>query len=68
MKVIFADAALRDIEDITVWLKANYPGIGKTVERRMRLVVAHIARWPGSMRSSAKRPGVRVAPLGRYPY
>ena len=68
MKVVYTDAALRDFNDITVWLKANYPGLGKSVERRLRLVVAHIVRWPESMRGSAHRPGVRVALLGRYPY
>jgi toxin ParE1/3/4 len=34
----------------------------------LRIVVAHVARWPDSMRASAKRPGVRVASLGRFPY
>ncbi len=68
MKVIYTDAALRDLDDITIWLTAHYPGIGSAIERRLRLVVAHIARWPQSMRASAHRDGVRVAPLGRYPY
>jgi len=68
MKVVYTDAALHDIDEITVWLKAHYPGVGKAVERRLRLVVAHIARWPESMRASAHRPGVRVVALGRYPY
>ena len=68
MKVIYTDAALRDLDDITIWLTAHYPGIGAAVERRLRIVVAHVARWPQSMRASAYRDGVRVAPLGRYPY
>ena len=68
MKVVYTDAALHDLDEITVWLKANYLGVGKAVERRLRLVVAHIARWPESMRASANRPGVRVVSLGRYPY
>jgi plasmid stabilization system protein ParE len=68
MKVVYTDAALHDLDEITVWLKAHYPGLGNAVERRLRLVVAHIARWPDSMRASAERPGVRVVPLGRYPY
>lgn len=68
MKVVYTDAALRDLDDITLWLTAHYPGLGAAVERRLRLVVAHIARWPDSMRASAKRPGIRVALLGRYPY
>ena len=68
MNIVYTDAALHDLDEIAVWLKAHYPGVGKTVERRIRLVVAHIARWPESMRASAHRPGVRVVPLGRYPY
>jgi toxin ParE1/3/4 len=68
MKVIYTAAARRDLEDITIWLKVNYPGVGAAVERRLRIVVAHIGRWPESMRRSMHRPGVRVAPLGRFPY
>lgn len=68
MKVVYTDAALRDLDEISLWLTAHYPGLGVAVERRLRLVVAHIARWPESMRSSDKRPGLRIAPLGRYPY
>jgi plasmid stabilization system protein ParE len=68
MKVVYTDEALRDIDEIAAWLKAHYPGLGAAVERRIRLVVAHLARWPESMRRSQHRPGVRVAPLGRYPY
>jgi len=68
MKVVYTDAALADLDDITLWLSANYPGLGSAVERRLRLVVAHIARFPDSMRASTHRPGVRVATLGRYPY
>lgn len=68
MKVVYTDAALRDLDDITIWLTAHYHGLGAAVERRLRIVVAHIARWPDSMRPSAHRSGVRVALLGRFPY
>jgi plasmid stabilization system protein ParE len=68
MRGVYTGEALRDLDKITIWLKARYPGVGAAVERRLRLVVAHIARWPESMRASAHRPGVRVVPLGRYPY
>ena len=68
MKVVYADPALRDLDEITAWLKRHYPGLGRAVERRLRVVVAHIARWPESMRQSPHRPDVRVAALGRYPY
>jgi toxin ParE1/3/4 len=68
MKVIYTEAALRDLDEITAWLNANYPGVGRALERRLRIVVAHITRWPESMRRSRRHPDVRVAPLGRYPY
>ncbi len=68
MKVVYTDPALHDLDEITVWLWRHYPGLGRAIERRLRIVVAHIARWPESMRRSKRRPDVRVAPLGRYPY
>jgi toxin ParE1/3/4 len=46
----------------------HYPAVAPAVERRIRRVVALIARWPESARRSAGRPGVHVVPLGRYPY
>jgi plasmid stabilization system protein ParE len=68
MKVVWSDAAARDLDDIIHWLEANHPGIGRAVEQRVRAVVAQIARWPDSTRRSTYRPDVRIAPLGRYPY
>ena len=68
MKVAFTDEALRDLDDITDWLALHYPGLGAALEWRLRLVVAHIGRWPHSARHSSVDPSVRVMPLGRYPY
>jgi toxin ParE1/3/4 len=68
MKVVYTEDALRDLGAIADWLILHYPTVAPTVERRIRSVVAHIARWPESSRRVAERPGVRVAPLGRYPY
>jgi len=68
VRVVYTDPALADLEEITAWLKEHYPGLGRAVERRLGIVVDHIARWPESMRRSKRRPDVRVAPLGRYPY
>jgi toxin ParE1/3/4 len=68
VKVVYTEPALSDLNEITVYLKQHYPGLGRTVERRLKVVVAHIARWPESMRHSKERPDVRVAPLGRFPY
>jgi toxin ParE1/3/4 len=68
MKVIYTEAALKDLETIADWLIVHYPTVAPSVERRIRSVVAHISRWPESARRSTGREGVRVVPLGRYPY
>jgi len=68
MKVVYTPAALRDLAEIADWLAEHYPTIAPEVERRIRDVIAHIERWPESARRSAKRPRVRVIPVGRYPY
>jgi plasmid stabilization system protein ParE len=68
MKVVYTEEALKDLDAIADWLIVHYPAIAPVIERRIRSVVAHIARWPESSRGSAKRPGVRAVPLGRYPY
>lgn len=68
MKVVYTAAALRDLDEIAEWLSVHYPTIAPVVARRIRAVVAHIGRWPESARHSTKRRGVRVIPVGRYPY
>ena len=68
MKVVFTAAAENDLRSIGEWLAAHYPVIARQVERRLHDVVAHIARWPESAPHAAGREGVRVAPLGHYPY
>jgi plasmid stabilization system protein ParE len=68
MKVVFTDEALRDLDDISDWLSVHYPGLGAAVDRRLRVVIARIGRWPDSGRASKGHPAVRVIPLPRYPY
>jgi len=68
MKVVYADEALGDLDEVAEWLATHYPGIAPAVERRIRTLVAHVGRWPESARRSTKRAGVRVLPVGRYPY
>jgi len=68
MRVVYTAAALRDLDEIADWLALHYPAIAPAVERRIRAIVARIGRWPESARRSEKRPGVRVVPVGRYPY
>jgi len=68
MKVVYTEEALKDLDAIADWLIAHYPAVAPSVERRIRSVVTHIARWPQSSRRTAKRPDVHAVPLGRYPY
>lgn len=68
MKVVWTDAALRDLDEIATYLAVRYPSIAPAVERRIRTAAAWIARWPEGARRSAGRRGVRVFSLGRYPY
>jgi toxin ParE1/3/4 len=65
MKVVYTEEALKDLDAIADWLIVHYPAVAPVVERRIRSVVAHIARWPESSRRSPKRPGVHAVPLGR---
>jgi toxin ParE1/3/4 len=68
MKVIFTDTALDDVRSIATYLAANHPNVALAVERRLHLVIARVARWPGSAQQVAERPRVRVVALVRYPY
>lgn len=68
MKIVFTEPALSDIEDIRAYLAVHYPHVAPSVERRLRIVLTRIARWPESAPPVAERPGVRVVSLVRYPY
>jgi len=68
MKVVFTAAAQNDLRDIGEWLNLHYPALAPHVERRIRNVTARIGRWPEGGPRCAAREGVRVMPLGRYPY
>ena len=68
MKVVYTAAARQDLADIGNWLALHYPALAPAVERRIRIVVARIARWPESARLSAGHAGVRTVPVGQYPY
>ena len=68
MKVVFTAAAQGDLREIGEWLATHYPAAAVHVERRIRDVVARIGRWPESGPVSANREGIRIVPVGRYPY
>ena len=68
MKVVLTDEALRDLDEILRFISMNYPTISKAFEERLRTVLERIGTWPQSAQEVADRPGVRAAPLIRYPY
>jgi toxin ParE1/3/4 len=67
-EVVFTNSALADLRNIAAYLSANYPSVAPALERRLRIVIARIARWPEGARQVTERPDVRVVPLVRYPY
>jgi plasmid stabilization system protein ParE len=68
MKIEFTKRAVADLRKIG----ANSYPFGETVtlavETRIREVIAHIAAHPEAAAPVVERPGMRVAPLIRYPY
>jgi plasmid stabilization system protein ParE len=68
MKVIYTDEALADLDGILAFIASNYPSIYDAFQSRLRSVVARIGNRPESAQEVTDRPGVRVAPLIRYPY
>ena len=68
MKARFAEAALKDIDEIREFLLTNYPSSAPLVERRIRMVTDRIGAWPESSPRVIGYPGLRAATLGRYPY
>lgn len=68
MKAVFTKAALAVLEQLLAYTSQNYPARLPAVQKRLRDVIARIEAWPQSARAVAQRPGVRVAPLLRFPY
>jgi plasmid stabilization system protein ParE len=69
MRVEYSKRSLSDLSKIADYCATlDNPAVGERLAARIREVVARIARVPQSGRSVVQRPGVRVAPLLRYPY
>ena len=67
MKIVFARQALRDLESIQVYLRAEYPESAVLVERRLSLAFIRINEWPKSGQV-VDMPNIRAISLVRYPY
>jgi plasmid stabilization system protein ParE len=48
MKVVYTDDALRDLDEILVYITANYPTAYAPFEKRLHTAVARIGAWPES--------------------
>ena len=68
MRVIFTQAALKDLDDILNYLQTNFPTLIEPFERRIQATVARLSKWPESAPLTVERPGLRAASLVRYPY
>jgi plasmid stabilization system protein ParE len=67
MNLRFTRSALADLGEIRAYLSVHYPGTQPAVERRLQNVLSRIATFPQSGCQIIGRPGVRMAPLIRYP-
>ncbi len=68
MRVVFTDEALRDLDGILAYIALHYPPVLPAFERRFTAVLTRLGQWPESTQEVSQRPGVRMAPLIRYPY
>jgi toxin ParE1/3/4 len=68
MKVVMTPGARADLEDILSFLSSNYPGAIAAFERRLKLTLRRIERWPMSAAVVVDRSAIHMAPLVRYPY
>jgi toxin ParE1/3/4 len=48
VKVVYAGEALRNLDDISDYIRQNYPTISEAFRLRLQFVVARIAKWPQS--------------------
>ena len=68
MKIVYSPRAVSDLTAIADYLTERSLQGALAVERRIREVIGRLAEFPGMGRELTQRPGVRVMPLGRYPY
>jgi toxin ParE1/3/4 len=68
MRVVYTEEALENLAGILAYIASQYPTVYRAFQIRLNAVISRIARWPDSAQEVIGRPGVRVAPLFRYPY
>lgn len=68
MKVVYSRLALTELDEILSYIRTRSTPGAQRVEGRLRHVVERIAAHPEAAQRVAGAPGVRRAPLIRYPY
>ncbi len=68
MRVRFLKLASKDLISILGDLSEKNPAAAERFESRIREVADRVNRYPNSFQNFSDRPGVRRAPLQRYPY
>ena len=59
MKVVFAEEALQNLDEILAYTAIHYPTVFGALVVRLKSVIARVAEWPDSAQGVAGRPGVR---------
>lgn len=67
MSVRYTRDALRDLDQISSYLADHDPAVAAALLDAVDAVVARLARFPFSAQAT-EMPGVRAAPVLRYPY
>ena len=67
MKVVYAQRARRDIEDIYGYIALSNPAAAQAVEDAIRITCEALAEFPYAA-PATDEPNVRRAPLVIYPY
>jgi toxin ParE1/3/4 len=69
MTVVYAPRAVRDIEKIGAYYRANAdPDVAEAIGQRIEYVINRLDRQPLSAPRVPARPNVRVVLIRRYPY
>ena len=67
MKVRYTETALSEVGEILSYIAENNPAAAAQVVLAIEATVARIGVFPNSAQA-ADEPGVRMAPVGRFPY
>ncbi len=68
MSVAWSPRALRDVQAIAAYIEERSRVGAASVVSRIELTAALISRYPEAGRALARRPGIRMLPVGKYPY